>query len=57
MTDVSVIININEKRVPVKAEKSLVELERAENKPKKTCDAIERDIAGIGEDYFVSRVR
>lgn len=35
-------------------EKDLVELKRAINKLKKTCDAIEGDIAGFGEDYIVA---
>jgi len=34
-------------------EKDLVELKRAVNKLKKTCDAIEGDIAGFGDDYVV----
>ncbi len=34
-------------------EKDLVELKRAINKLKKTCDAIEGDIAGFGEDWIV----
>ena len=34
-------------------DKDLVELKRAINKLKKTCDAIEGDIAGFGEDYLV----
>lgn len=34
-------------------EKDLVELKRAINKLKKTCDAIEGDIAGFSEDYIV----
>jgi len=34
-------------------EKDLVELKRAINKLKKTCDAIEGDIAGFGDDYIV----
>jgi SepF-like predicted cell division protein (DUF552 family) len=34
-------------------EKDVVELKRAINKLKKTCDAIEGDIAGFGEDYIV----
>jgi SepF-like predicted cell division protein (DUF552 family) len=34
-------------------EKDLVELKRAVNKLKKTCDAIEGDIAGFGDDYIV----
>ena len=43
------LINIK----PLK-EKDLVELKRAINKLKKTCDAIEGDIAGFGEDYIVA---
>ena len=35
-------------------EKDLVELKRAINKLKKTCDAIDGDIAGFGEDYLVA---
>ncbi len=34
-------------------EKDLVELKRAINKMKKTCDAMEGDIAGFGDDYLV----
>ena len=34
-------------------EKDLVELKRAVNKLKKTCDAIEGEIAGFGEDYII----
>ena len=34
-------------------DKDLVELKRAVNKLKKTCDAIEGDIAGFGEDWIV----
>jgi len=34
-------------------ERDLVELKRAVNKLKKTCDAIEGDIAGFGEDWIV----
>ena len=34
-------------------EKDLVELKRAINKIKKTCEAIEGDIAGFGEDWIV----
>jgi len=34
-------------------DKDLVELKRAINKLKKTCDAINGDIAGFGEDYIV----
>lgn len=33
--------------------KDLVELKRAINKLKKTCDAVEGDIAGFGDDYLV----
>jgi SepF-like predicted cell division protein (DUF552 family) len=43
------LINIK----PLK-EKDLVELKRAINKLKKTCDAIAGDIAGFGEDYIVA---
>jgi SepF-like predicted cell division protein (DUF552 family) len=43
-----VLINIK----PLK-DKDLVELKRAINKLKKTCDAIEGDIAGFGDDYIV----
>ena len=35
-------------------EKDIVELKRAINKLKKTCDAIEGDIAGFGEDWIVA---
>ncbi|NQV08471.1 cell division protein SepF [Candidatus Woesearchaeota archaeon] len=42
------LINIK----PLK-EKDLVELKRAINKLKKTCDAIQGDIAGFGDDYIV----
>ena len=42
------LINIK----PLK-DKDLVELKRAINKLKKTCDAIEGDIAGFGEDWIV----
>jgi SepF-like predicted cell division protein (DUF552 family) len=34
-------------------EKDIVELKRSINKLKKTCEAIEGDIAGFGEDYIV----
>ena len=34
-------------------DKDLVELKRAINKFKKTCEAIEGDIAGFGDDYIV----
>ncbi|MBW2970861.1 cell division protein SepF [Candidatus Woesearchaeota archaeon] len=37
---------------PIK-EKDLIELKRSINKLKKTCDAIEGDIAGFGDDYIV----
>lgn len=42
------LINIT----PIK-EKDIVELKRAVNKLKKTCDAIEGDIAGFGDDWIV----
>jgi SepF-like predicted cell division protein (DUF552 family) len=35
-------------------EKDIVELKRAINKLKKTCDAIEGEVAGFGEDYIVA---
>jgi len=35
-------------------EKDLVELKRAISKLRKTCEAIEGDIAGFGEDYVVA---
>ncbi len=34
-------------------DKDLIELKRAINKLKKTCDAIEGEIAGFGEDYVI----
>lgn len=34
-------------------DKDIAELKRAINKIKKTCDAIEGDIAGFGEDWIV----
>ena len=37
---------------PIK-DKDIVELKRAVNKIKKTCDAIDGDIAGFGEDWIV----
>lgn len=46
--DTIALVNIG----PLK-EKDLVELKRAINKLKKTCDAIEGDIAGFSEDYIV----
>ncbi len=42
------LINIT----PIK-ERDIVELKRAVNKLKKTCDAIEGDIAGFGDDWIV----
>ncbi len=42
------LINIR----PLK-DKDIVELKRAINKLKKTCDAIGGDIAGFGDDYLV----
>jgi SepF-like predicted cell division protein (DUF552 family) len=42
------LINIR----PIK-DKDIVELKRAVNKLKKTCDAINGDIAGFGEDWIV----
>ncbi|MDP3917116.1 MAG: cell division protein SepF [Nanoarchaeota archaeon] len=42
------LINIK----PLK-DKDIVELKRTINKLKKTCDAIEGDIAGISEDWIV----
>src|SRR3989344_2822661 len=38
---------------PIK-EKDIIELKRAVNKLKKTCDAIDGDIAGFGEDWIVA---
>ncbi len=34
-------------------DKDLVELKRAVSKLKKTCEALEGDIAGVGEDWIV----
>lgn len=34
-------------------DKDIVELKRAINKVKKTCDAMDGDIAGFGEDWIV----
>lgn len=34
-------------------EKDIIELKRAISKLKKTCDAVEGDIAGFGEDWIV----
>ena len=42
------LINIR----PLK-EKDIIELKRAVSKLKKTCDAVEGDIAGFGEDWIV----
>ena len=42
------LINIK----PLK-DKDIMELKRAINKLKKTCDAIEGDIAGVSEDWIV----
>ncbi|MGE0793344.1 MAG: cell division protein SepF [Candidatus Woesearchaeota archaeon] len=42
------LINIK----PLK-DKDLIELKRSINKLKKTCEAINGDIAGFGEDYIV----
>src|SRR3989339_546270 len=42
------LINIK----PIK-DRDIIELKRAVNKLKKTCDAIEGDIAGFGEDWIV----
>lgn len=46
--DTIALVNIK----PLK-EKDIIELKRAINKLKKTCDAIEGEIAGFGEDYIV----
>lgn len=43
------LINIR----PIK-DKDIVELKRAVNKLKKTCDALNGDIAGFGEDWIVA---
>jgi len=43
------LINIR----PLK-DKDIIELKRAINKLRKTCEAIEGDIAGFGEDYIVA---
>jgi len=43
------LINIK----PLK-DKDLIELKRAVNKLRKTCEAIDGDIAGFGEDYIVA---
>ncbi|MGM5485084.1 MAG: cell division protein SepF [Nanobdellota archaeon] len=46
--DTIALINIK----PLK-DKDLVELKRSINKLKKTCNAIDGDIAGFGDDYIV----
>ena len=46
--DTIALVNIK----PLK-EKDIIELKRAINKLKKTCDAIQGEIAGFGEDYIV----
>lgn len=46
--DTICLVNIR----PLK-DKDLIELKRAINKLKKTCDAVQGDIAGFGEDYIV----
>src|SRR3989339_1166934 len=38
---------------PIK-DKDIIELKRAVNKLKKTCDAIDGDIAGFGEDWLAA---
>ncbi len=38
---------------PIK-DKDVIELKRAVNKLKKTCDAVNGDIAGFGEDWIVA---
>ena len=43
------LINIR----PLK-DKDIIELKRAINKLRKTCEAIEGDIAGFGDDYIVA---
>ncbi|MFH1682688.1 MAG: cell division protein SepF [Candidatus Woesearchaeota archaeon] len=43
------LINIK----PLK-DKDIIELKRAINKLRKTCEAIEGDIAGFGDDYIVA---
>jgi SepF-like predicted cell division protein (DUF552 family) len=40
--------------IRVLKDKDLVELKRAINKLKKTCSAVEGDIAGFGEDWIVA---
>lgn len=50
LRDGNVIAFINIK--PLK-EKDLIELKRAINKLKKTCDAMKGEIAGVGDDHIV----
>ncbi|NTV22996.1 MAG: cell division protein SepF [Nanoarchaeota archaeon] len=50
MREGSTIALVNIK--PLK-DKDLVELKRAVNKLKKTCDALSGDVAGFGDDYIV----
>ena len=40
--------------LPYVKDKDLVELKRAVSKLRKTCEAIDGDIAGFGEDYVVA---
>ncbi|MBI4439399.1 cell division protein SepF [Candidatus Woesearchaeota archaeon] len=47
--DTIALVNIK----PLK-DKDLIELKRAINKLKKTCDAIDGDIAGFGEDWVAA---
>ncbi|HLC65604.1 MAG TPA: cell division protein SepF [Candidatus Nanoarchaeia archaeon] len=47
--DTIALVNIK----PLK-DKDLIELKRAINKLKKTCDAIDGDIAGFGEDWIAA---
>ena len=51
LRDGSTIALVNIK--PLK-EKDVVELKRAISKLKKTCEAIDGDVAGFGEDYIVA---
>ena len=51
LRDGSTIALVNIK--PLK-EKDLVELKRAISKLRKTCEAIDGDVAGFGEDYIVA---
>lgn len=47
-SDTIALVNIR----PLK-QKDMIELKRAINKLKKTCDAIKGEIAGFGDDYIV----